>query len=91
MLLAQTTAIDGPQLREALRKTFNFRATHEVPKAVPDPLPAWSEVYLRMAAQDGLPWSTLPELFTAVQAFLNPILSGESVSKWSPSPWSWRS
>ncbi len=87
-LLASVGAIGGDALREALSRTFQARATHELPRAVQDPSPAWAQPYAAMAKRDELPWDTLPKVTEAVGSFLNPVLS-ETGSKWHPESWSW--
>lgn len=76
-LLATVRDIDGGALRAAIDKTFEHRATHQVPSSVPDPSAAWAPVYARIATNDGLTWQTLEDVTEAVQAFLDPVLSGE--------------
>ena len=88
-LLASIRAIDAPHLRGALEQTFRFRATHELPLAMPEPPTAWAEPYAALAHEDRLAWTTLDVLFGAVQAFLDPILQRRALGAWNPSAWSW--
>lgn len=88
-LLAQTGSYDATQLQRAIRETFAFRATHEVPTSVPDAPRGWETIYRRMAKEDSLPWSTLAEVETAVRAFLDPVLIDPN-GTWSPETWAWQ-
>ncbi len=85
-LLATARDIDGAALRAAIDRTFEHRGTHPVPESVPGPPPAWSLVYARIAANDGLEWHTMTEVTRAVQSFLDPVLSGE-LGTWSFEDW----
>ncbi|MFZ5475411.1 MAG: nucleotidyl transferase AbiEii/AbiGii toxin family protein [Myxococcota bacterium] len=87
-LLAQAGAVAGPVLSEAIASTFANRATHPVPALLPDPPEGWVPVYARMAAEEGLPWSDLPDLVSAVRAFLDPVLAGQPRA-WNPARWRW--
>lgn len=88
-LLASVREIDGLRLRSAFDQTFTSRKTHPLPRALPDPPPAWAAYYARMTAEDELRWSDLADLTHAVRAFLDPVLGGETRT-WSPDIWTWR-
>lgn len=88
-LLAKIREIDGERLRRALDLTFTFRKTHAIPASLPEPPALWTEVYRRMAEEDGLEWPTLPQLILAVRVFLDPVLGNTQVARWSPSLWKW--
>jgi len=49
-LLASAGALDAATLRSALEKTFEFRATHALPDAVPQPPANWQAPYAAMAS-----------------------------------------
>jgi hypothetical protein len=87
-LLASVRDIDGAALRRAIVRTFEHRATHPVPAAVPTPPESWNLIYARLAASDGLRWETLAALTVVVQQFLDPVLAG-AASRWRPADWSW--
>lgn len=89
-LLAGVRTIDAHQLRAALEQTFTSRKIQTVPKALPQPPPAWAAPYAHMAADDELRWRDLAELTRAVEAFLNPVLTGVS-GIWQPQAWAWLS
>lgn len=74
-LLATIRSLEATRLRAAIEQTFSFRATHDRPKALPEPPPEWREPYASMAAEDSLPWPTLDDVFEAAKAFVEPVLS----------------
>lgn len=88
-LLAQTGAFHRAALRAALERTFAFRDTHALPRALPPPPSAWDVPYARMARDNGLPWATLAEVLQAAGAFLEPVLT-EGGDTWNPELWAWR-
>ncbi len=91
-LLAKIREIDAKLLHQALKQTFDFRKTHDLPTSVPDSPSSWIKVYRRMAEEDNLDWRTLSELLIAVRAFLDPILGDEALSgSWCPEKWVWES
>jgi len=77
--------------KQSLEQTFVFRKTHTLPSSLPEPPSSWMEVYRRMVEEDELEWQTLPDLVAAVRVFLDPVLNGEPVARWSPSRWRWGS
>tara|TARA_R110002072_G_scaffold28296_1_gene91050 strand:+ start:4400 stop:5212 length:813 start_codon:yes stop_codon:yes gene_type:complete len=89
-LLASAKALDAHPLRAALKETFGFRSTHDLPAALPEPPVSWAQPYAAMASEEGLPWRTLPEVFAAAQAFLDPALAEELDATWEPEDWNWR-
>lgn len=88
-LLATAQAIDARTLREALEQTFTFRNTHLLPSLVPSPPWSWAIPYAAMARDDKLVWTTLADVTSAVQSFLDPVLADVLDANWSPSTWSW--
>lgn len=88
-LLASAQPIDAKRLRVALDLTFEFRKTHRLPRALPEPAPAWEAPYAALARQDGLRWQTLAEVTIAARDFLDPILSEARETSWDPVSWSW--
>lgn len=89
-LLATTGAIDGSLLRQAIDRTFEFRSTHAIPAALPNPPKSWEAPYAAMAAADALPWPTLERVGQAVGSFLDPMLRSAAVSTWDPEGWRWQ-
>jgi len=88
-LLASAQPLDAKRMRAALEQTFKFRNTHPLPAAVPAPLEAWRRPYAAMAREDELAWPTLDDVTRAVQAFLDPVLSGELDATWEPADSEW--
>jgi hypothetical protein len=88
-LLATTGPIEGERLRQAIETTFEFRDTHTVPAAIPNPPKSWDVPYASMAAKDELPWTTLLQLTDAVSKFLDPVLGSAPIGTWDPSTWDW--
>lgn len=88
-LLGTVRPLDAEIVRAAIERTFEHRATHDVPKDVPLPPADWASAYERMAQDDALPWPTLTDVHQAVQRFLNPILAGTS-GRWDVEQWQWR-
>lgn len=88
-LLAMTGPIGAAEVRRAIDHTFQGRATHLAPPgSVPLPPPDWAVPYERMAREDRLPWPTLPEVHSVVEAFLGPVLrGGEGI--WNVESWAW--
>jgi hypothetical protein len=89
-LLASLKAVESERLRAALEQTFRFRKTHDVPAAVPAPLPTWEGPYEAMAREDELPWHTLADVTAAARAFLDPVLAHAAPATWDPENWRWR-
>lgn len=87
-LLAANTVFDGAALRAALDATFDFRGTHPLPSSLPAPPASWADRYLRMAAEEALPWQDLATLFSSVQRFLDPVLAGRG-GTWDLTRWRW--
>lgn len=89
-LLASAGEMDAGQLLRALKTTFAFRLTHELPTDLAPPPTAWRAPYQSMATSDGLIWPTLEEVHRAARAFLEPVLSKRQRSgRWTPQSWSW--
>jgi hypothetical protein len=78
------------RLREAFRLTFEARATHKLPTALPAPPTTWAEPYRELAEAHDLPWTSLTQITDAVRAFVDPILSDRELTAWAPTAWAWR-
>ena len=88
-LLAQTGSFEARRLCDAIEKTFEFRATHQVPLKIQAAPAGWAKVYARMALEDQLSWPTISDVEAAVRRFLEPPLNGFE-GNWSPASWSWQ-
>lgn len=88
-LLATTRPLRSNDLRDALSQTFQYRATHTVPSALPDPPSEWAGTYAHLSKENGLPWPTLVAVTDAARRFLDPVLSGGDARTWSPQEWTW--
>jgi hypothetical protein len=89
-LLASAQVLDAARLRAALEQTFDFRKTHELPRSLPEPVPAWTDPYAAMARSDQLRWITLVDVTIAARSFLDPVLAGSLDATWRPENWMWR-
>jgi hypothetical protein len=92
VLIRSHAAFEAGRLRAALRTTFDSRATHQLPTAMPPPPPDWSRAYRRLANEVGLD-ADVSVGYERVAAFLNPIL-GETVpndASWDPLGGTWES
>ncbi len=83
-LLSEIRPIQSAVLREAIERTFQFRGTHEPPKALGAPPSEWGARYLQLARENDLRWKSLREVTLAVAAFLDPILGGAQADIWNP-------
>lgn len=90
MQTVETVGLDAERVRTAIRKTFAFRGTHDVPARVPEPPGEWLTPYANLAKEDQLLWETLDDVLAAVRSFLEPVLISEDARSWSPSDWTWR-
>lgn len=80
-----------PRLRDAFSLTFEVRATHKLPRALPSPPATWTEPYKELAEAHDLPWSSLAQVTEAARAFVDPILGDRELTTWDPAAWEWRS
>jgi hypothetical protein len=87
-LLATVDGHTAARLREAIGRTFAFRASHPIPACIPPPPPMWTEPYARLQREERLPWPTLLDLHDAASALLNPVLAGAEGS-WSATSGTW--
>jgi predicted nucleotidyltransferase component of viral defense system len=92
--LALLARVDGAQLmaerlREAIEKTFLSRATHHVPKALPEPPKDWETRYADLRQENDLPWATLADVHAASCAFIDPVLNDELCGSWEIATQRW--
>ncbi len=89
LLAASLQRFNSEKLRQAVETTFQARATHAVPREIPDPPRRISSSYRQLARELDLPWPTIEEAAKAVAQFLNPILVGKAHPTWDPIAWRW--
>jgi len=78
-------ALDGvtaETLRAASQLTFDHRASHALPGALPPPPPQWLGPYDRLRANERLAWASLDDLHAAAARLVDPILRGDA-GTWS--------
>jgi hypothetical protein len=88
-LLASIGPLVAAEARDAIKATFGYRGTHDIPRFLPRPVDSWAQPYERMALQDELPWRTLATVHGAAAAFLDPLLAGAG-GVWDHHGWNWR-
>ncbi len=88
-LLGVSATLDAALLRSAFERTFHFRATHPLPRALPLPPESWSGPYARMAAENSLAWPSVEAVHAAASALVDPVLAGHAANTWDPIRWTW--
>jgi Nucleotidyl transferase AbiEii toxin, Type IV TA system len=89
LLAASLERFDSKKLRQAVDATFQARASHAVPRGMPDPPRRINSSYGQLARELDLPWPTIQEAAQATAQFLNPILMGNALPIWDPIAWRW--
>ena len=89
LLAASLEQFDSAKLKQALEATFQTRASHDLPREMPDPQRRISASYRQLARELDLPWTTIEEAGQAVGQVLNPILKGNARPTWDPAAWKW--
>jgi hypothetical protein len=89
LLAASLEQFDSTKLKQALEETFQTRASHDLPREMPDPPIHITASYQQLARELDLPWRTIEEAGAAAAQFLNPILKGNGRPKWDPVAWRW--
>jgi hypothetical protein len=93
IVIALTESVDGDRLIASVRATFDLRATHGVPGALPFPPSSWATPFSRLAT----PllherWSDLTAGSEIAAHFWNPVLSGGRTNAcWRPGDLTWES
>ncbi|NIN72171.1 MAG: nucleotidyl transferase AbiEii/AbiGii toxin family protein [Gemmatimonadetes bacterium] len=87
LIISSSTRVDGARLRAAIKVTFDVRASHRRPEALPIPSSAWAAPYRRLAEEMGLDGS-LANGYRDVAGFLDPVLAGET-GEWDPERGRW--
>lgn len=89
LLAASLEQFDSTKLKQALDATFQTRASHDLPREMPDPPTRIAASYRQLAHELNLPWLTIQKAAEAVATFLNPILQGNARPTWDPVAWRW--
>lgn len=89
LLAASLEQFNSEKLRQAVEATFQARATHAVPREMPNPPKRISTSYRQLARELDLPWPAIEEAAQAAAQFLNPILRGDARPTWDPVDWRW--
>ena len=80
-LLIGDSTMDWKRIRNALRLTFERRATHPLPKTLDAPPSEWTTLFQNLAEECGLP-SDLTVVFEHVRKFFEEVLANQPHSGW---------
>lgn len=83
------SSVESHRLRQAARATFERRATHPWPKAVPRPPADWTRQFAALRVEMSLHAASLDAAHEALTAFMAPVLVGETRSMWDPVRAAW--
>lgn len=86
---AQTFSFRSDALIDACVATFEHRATHAWPPAVPVPPTGWRKPYERWRAELDLSDATPEDAIASVTAFLDPVFAGIRDGHWDPETRTW--
>ncbi len=89
LLAAGHMQVRGSALMAAIHATFAAQGDTEVPLTLPAPPEGWATAFKRLAAEVGLPQTTLSDAFAAACRFLDPVLNGSVAGTWSPTDQAW--
>lgn len=90
VLIAHLGTVDAARLRVAVERVFSSRATHDLPRELPQPPVEWEAAYRRLALEVGVDPSPGAGHALATR-LLAPVFSTESgVRSWSPETKTWR-
>jgi hypothetical protein len=89
LLVAAYSSVDAPALRAAIQATFTAQGSDAPPTSLPAPPAAWTAKYRKLAQESGLVAVTLPQALAQAQAFLDPVLSGQTDGTWVPERQAW--
>lgn len=78
------------ELVEALRRTFDHRQTHRVPRRFESPPETWRWPYEKLVSLSALPWASLDEAFRLASRFVQPALDGDGDARWDAARWTWK-
>ena len=89
LLLADSYAIDGELLLQAIVSTFERRGTHPIPHSIPSLNQIIRREYARIANEVGLTFEDFDTAETALRTFINPVLEGDNPGTWNAEFWRW--
>ena len=89
LLVAAYSPVAAPALRAAIQATFTAQGSGAPPTSLPAPPAAWTPKYRKLAQESGLVAVTLPQALAQAQAFLDPVLSGQTHGTWAPERQAW--
>ena len=92
MVIAAVETVDGTELLESVRATFDARTSHEIPTRLPLPERSWAQPFKRLAEEAPVsPTTDLDDAFARVREFWTRVLEG-SVSglRWDPEAQEWQ-
>ena len=89
VLVASSCQVTAPALRAAIAAVFGARGSDEPPTSLPEPPPAWTAQYRRLALDSGLPNSSLSQAMVQARAFLDPVLGSRTHGTWEPEKQAW--
>jgi predicted nucleotidyltransferase component of viral defense system len=88
VLIGDLAELDAAGLGRALASTFDGRAMHPLPSAIPLPPRSWARPYAEMAQAVGIP-PGLNEGYAAAAGLLDPILASSRTGRWDPKAKHW--
>ncbi|MBE0686709.1 MAG: nucleotidyl transferase AbiEii/AbiGii toxin family protein [Anaerolineaceae bacterium] len=87
-LIAEMENIDSNSFVNAIKETFEHRATHPIPAQLPTPPRDWEKPFNKLAVDVGISL-TQNEAFEKLEELINPILNETGNLLWSPKLWVW--
>lgn len=90
LLIASQFTLDSDSLTEAIRATFQARDTHPLPTSLSEPPGRLASAYGKLAKELDLGWSDLDGAWESAGRFLDPVLQGTALKRWSPIDWVWQ-
>lgn len=87
-LITEMENIDSSSFVNAIKETFEHRATHLIPEQLPTPPRDWERPFTKLAGDVGIKL-TQNEAFEKLEAFIHPILDEKGNLFWNPRLWEW--
>jgi hypothetical protein len=76
VVIAAQDAVNGSAVLASVQATFSIRATHDIPKFLPEPDPSWEGPFRVLTAQSPIsPTTDLRQGYALAARFWNPVLS----------------